>query len=86
VTWGCSLGRSPTTGQWVNPPLVDPPALDYELSSTGVLVFSAKEETRIDDVAVVFTQKAWDLFSAWVSKTYEDGKVRWAVLEEANRP
>ena len=54
-------------------------------SATGLIVFSAREETNIQDLSVAFTAKGWALFSAWVSQTYEDGKVRWRVLEEANR-
>ena len=49
------------------------------------MVFSAKEEPAITGIAVMFTPRAWEVFSAWVSQTYEDGKVRWTVLEEANR-
>lgn len=86
LTWGCNLGRSPTDALWLNPPLAEAPALDFSKDErTGKVIISAKEESAILDIAVMFTGKAWEQFSAWVSQTYEDGKVRWRVLEEANR-
>ena len=87
LTWGCSPGRSPTTGLWVNPPLVEAPALDYQLDkATGLIIISTREEATIGPLHAAFTKKAWDAMSAWVSQIYEDGKVRWTVLEEANKP
>ena len=84
--WGCSLGRSQTDAPWPNPPLAEKPALDFSKDGrTGAVIISANDEATIQDIAVMFTGKAWEQFSAWVSQTYEDGKVRWRVLEEANR-
>ena len=86
LTWGCSLGRSPTPGPYLNPPLAEKPALDFDKDErTGAVIVSTKDEASIQAIAVMFTGKAWEQFSAWVSQTYEDGKVRWRVLEEANR-
>ena len=94
VTLGCSLGRSQTDAPWPNPPLAEKPPLDYQIGSRGrdgserlpgVVIFSTKDEGAIDNIAVAFTAEAWNRFSAWVSQTYEDGKVRWRVLEEANK-
>jgi len=83
----CSLARNPTTGQWVNPPLVEPPGLDYQLDkATGMLLISTRDEERIGQLHAAFTEKAWKAMSAWVSQIYEDGKVRWIALEEANKP
>ena len=95
LIWGCSLGRSPTSGPWLNPPLAEQPKLDYQSgskNSTGrwlfppdVIVVSSQDEAAIQGIGAVFTKQAWAEFSAWVAQTYEDGKVRWRVLEEANR-
>ncbi len=83
----CSLGRSPTPGQWVNPPLVEAPAIVYDKDgATGILHLSLKGERDPLKVGVTISPAGWEALSAWVSQTYEDGKVRWRVLEEANRP
>ena len=58
-----------------------------ELSAlaNGVLVFSLKTEDTIPAIGAVFTPAAWQAFAEWVNQIYQDGKVRWTVLEEANR-
>lgn len=56
------------------------------IPANGVILFSKGTEESIRDIAAAFTREAWIAFGAWISQTYEDGKVRWKVLEEANKP
>jgi len=51
-----------------------------------VLHLSLKGEQNPLRVGVTISPAGWEALSAWVTQTYEDGKVRWIALEEANKP